>query len=84
MRERRHMLPVWFFIGILLSVYGAIILVTSLTEWARHTTATQAAVLARLHPGVWGGVVLLVVGGFYALRYRPRRSRGGDDGRDEK
>ncbi len=79
MRERRHMLPVWFFIGILLSVYGAIILVTSLSEWAHP----PAAVLSRLHPGVWGGVVLLVVGGFYALRYRPRGPRGGDDGRDE-
>lgn len=74
MRERRHMLPVWFFIGVLLSAYGAIILVTSVSDW-NHPSG---AVLARLHPGVWGGVVLLVVGGFYALRYRPRPPRGGD------
>lgn len=74
MRERRHMLPVWFFIGVLLTVYGAIILVTSVSDWSHPS----GAVLAGLHPGVWGGVVLLVVGGFYALRYRPRAPRKGE------
>jgi hypothetical protein len=69
MRERRHMLPVWFFIGLLLTAYGVIILVTSLTEWSHP----PAAVLARYHPGVWGGIVLLAIGGFYTLRFWPRR-----------
>jgi FtsH-binding integral membrane protein len=77
MRERRHMLPVWFFIGVLLTVYGAIILVTSVSDWNQPS----GAVLAGLHPGVWGGVVLLAVGGFYALRYRPRPPRKGEGGR---
>lgn len=71
MRERHHMLPVWFFIGLLLTIYGAIILVTSLMDWSHPSTA----ILARLHPGVWGGVVLLLVGGFYTLRYRPRSTQ---------
>lgn len=69
MRERKHMLPVWFFIGVLLFVYGIIILVTSLQEWSHP----PAVVLSNLHPGVWGGIILLVIGGFYVLRFRPRR-----------
>jgi FtsH-binding integral membrane protein len=69
MRERRHMLPVWFFIGLLLTAYGVIILITSLSEWSHP----PAVVLARYHPGVWEGVILLAIGGFYTIRFRPRR-----------
>ncbi len=72
MRERHHMLPVWFFIGLLLSAYGIIIFVTSLTDWSRPSSA----VLSRYHPGFWGGIVLLLVGGVYVLQFRPRRARG--------
>jgi hypothetical protein len=72
MRERHHMLPVWFFIGLLLTIYGFIILVTSLIDWSHPS----AAVLSQYRPGVWGGMVLLVIGGFYVLRFRPRRGGG--------
>lgn len=72
MRERHHMLPVWFFIGLLLSAYGIIIFVTSLTDWSRPSSA----VLSQYHPGFWGGIVLLLVGGVYVLQFRPRRARG--------
>lgn len=71
MRERQHMLPVWFFIGLLLFVYGVIILFTSIREWSHP----PAVVLSRYHPGVWGGVLLLLIGGFYVLHFRPRRKR---------
>jgi len=69
MRERHHMLPVWFFIGLLLTVYGIIILTTSLDAWSVPSTT----VLAQYHPGVWGGVVLLAVGGFYLFQFWPRK-----------
>lgn len=71
MRERHQMLPVWFFIGLLLSSYGIIILITAIKEWSHP----PAAVLSRYHPGVWGGIVLLLVGGSYLLRFWPRRER---------
>lgn len=65
----RQMLPVWFFIGVLLTVYGVVILVASLSDWA-HPAAT---VLAQYHPGVWAGGLLLLIGGFYTIRFRPGR-----------
>ena len=71
MTERRQMLPVWFFIGLLLTAYGVIILITALSEWSHP----PAVVLARYHPGIWGGVILLAIGGFYTIRFRPRRRR---------
>lgn len=67
MRHRSQMLPVWFFIGVLLVLYGIIIVWTGLAEW----THPPATVLSRYHPTFWGGLVLLVLGGFYAIRFRP-------------
>lgn len=71
MRERHHMLPVWFFIGLLLTAYGIIILATSLFAWSAPSTA----VLAQYHPGVWGGIALFVVGVFYLFHFWPRKRR---------
>ncbi len=69
-QHRHHrMLPVWFFIGVLLLVYGVIILLTSL----RSFDQTGAVVLANYHAGIWAGVVLILLGGIYTLKFRPRR-----------
>ena len=65
------MLPVWFFIGLLLTIYGFIILITALSEWSHP----PAVVLSSYHPGVWGGILLLAIGALYTLRFRPRRRR---------
>jgi len=65
------MLPVWFFIGILLALYGVIILATSIVDYSRPTTAA----LANYHPGIYGGVVLLLIGGAYTFWFWPGRRR---------
>lgn len=62
------MLPVWFFIGVLLTLYGVIILVTALSEMSHP----PAVVLAKYHAGIWGGILLILLGGFYTLRFQPR------------
>ncbi|MGH9616627.1 MAG: hypothetical protein ACRD28_07775 [Acidobacteriaceae bacterium] len=71
MGQNQSMLPVWFFVGVLLTIYGIITLVTALTELS-HPPAT---VLSQYHPGIWVGVVLILIGGFYTLRFRPGRDR---------
>jgi hypothetical protein len=65
------MLPVWFFIGALLLAYGLIILATALADWSHP----PAVVLADKRPAFWGGLLLIVLGGFYTFRFRPRRKR---------
>ena len=64
----RHMIPVWFFVGVLLSIYGALILASGLAEWSNP----PATVLAELHAPVWWGGLLLAVGLVYTIRFRPR------------
>lgn len=66
----RHIIPVWFFIGVLLLIYGVIITVSGLVEWSNP----PATVLAQIHAPVWWGAVLIAIGGIYVWKFYPRKS----------
>lgn len=66
-------ISIWFFIGVLLSVYGAMILGYGLLELSSGHTAN--VVLANLHAPVWWGALMLALGLFYGVRFRPGRNR---------
>ncbi len=66
-------IPIWFFIGVLLIVYGVLILGYGLYELTTGVTAN--VVLSNLHAPVWWGAIMLVLGLFYALRFRPGKER---------
>jgi hypothetical protein len=70
--HRPGMISIWFFIGALLLVYGVLILGAGLFELS--APAEHPVVLANLHAGIWWGALLIVLGGFYTVRFRPRRS----------
>jgi hypothetical protein len=70
MSDRRNMLPVWFFVGVILLIYGLIILGAGIYGLS-HPPAT---VLANLHPAIWWGIILTIVGGIYVYAYYPRKS----------
>lgn len=65
------MLSVWFFVGILLAIYGVIILSVAILNF--HHPAPVA--LAQYHPDLFGGILLLVVGGAYAYWFWPGRTK---------
>jgi hypothetical protein len=65
-------ISIWFFIGVLLAVYGAMIMGYGLFELATGHTAN--VVLANLHAPVWWGGLMLLLGLFYGLRFRPGRN----------
>jgi hypothetical protein len=71
MTKETHMLPVWFFIGVLLAIYGVIILVMAVLDFSQ----TSQAVLAEYHPGLYGGVLLILLGGFYTFWFWPGRRK---------
>lgn len=70
MSEKHHIIPVWFFVGVMLLAYGILILASGLAEWSNppHT------VLAELHAPVWWGAILTVIGAAYVLAFRPKKS----------
>jgi hypothetical protein len=68
MSEKHHIIPVWFFVGVMLLIYGILICVSGLSEWSNppHT------VLAELHAPVWWGGLLTIIGAGYVLVFRPK------------
>ena len=65
----RHFISIWFFIGLLLSIYGILILGAGIYGlW--HPPA-QPVVLANLHMGIWWGLLLMLLGGFYVYHFFP-------------
>jgi hypothetical protein len=69
MSEKHHIIPVWFFVGVLFLVYGVLILGSGLLEWP-HPPKT---VLSELHAPVWWGALLIILGGVYCTIFRPGR-----------
>ena len=62
-------ISIWFFIGVLLTVYGVMILGYGL--WELATGNISNVILANLHAPVWWGAIMLMLGIFYSLRFRP-------------
>ena len=69
MSEERHMIPVWFFVGLLLFIYGILIFISGLTEWS-HPPNT---VLSNLHAPVWWGAIMIAMGGLFIHLFRPKK-----------
>ncbi len=70
MSEGPRMIPVWFFVGIILLIYGVIVLATGIYELSNP----PPTVLANLHPALWWGGLLTVLGGLYVYIYMPKKS----------
>lgn len=62
-------IPIWFFIGALLTAYGVLILGAGIYGLSHPADV----VLDELHIGIWWGALLLVVGLFYVVRFYPRK-----------
>ena len=67
------MISIWFFIGISLLVNGALILAAGIYQVV-NPPVNPSVVLFQLHANVWWGAVLLVIGLFYCIYFRPRRA----------
>jgi hypothetical protein len=68
--SEKQIIPVWFFVGLLLFVYGCMILVSGLTEWSHPSSTT----LAELHAPVWWGGLLIILGAMYCILFRPGKN----------
>ncbi len=69
MSEDHHIIPVWFFIGVILLIYGLLIFVTGIMEFSNP----PPTVLSKLHPAVWWGALLTIIGTIYVYLFRPQK-----------
>lgn len=59
------MKSIWFFVGLLLAIMGAIISISAVYSLLRPPD--QIKIFSHLHPDLWWGVVMLVFGLFFAI-----------------
>ena len=67
-------LEIWFFCGILLLAYGLVLVATGI--WEYHNPPQNEVLLPflqPLHPTLWWGAAMTVLGAFYTVRFRPNR-----------
>ena len=80
--QSEHQIPIWFFIGGTLLIYGIIILGTGVYGLSHPSDvqihlkeSTPNASWGLLHPDIWWGGVLTLLGAFYTYRFHPWRSK---------
>jgi len=56
---------IWYFVGLLLAILGAIITFSAIYSLARPPA--QAKVLSHLHPDLWWGIFMLLFGLAFAF-----------------
>jgi hypothetical protein len=64
-------ISIWFFIGVLLTAYGILITATGFYELG--SPPANAPVLFNLHTSIWWGIILLVIGLIYFIRFFPEK-----------
>jgi hypothetical protein len=67
-------IPIWFFIGVLLLTYGAMILGYGVFEWTTGSYPPGVQ-LTNLHMPVWWGAVLAALGLLYTAKFRPGKEK---------
>jgi uncharacterized transporter YbjL len=67
-------ISIWFFIGILLFIYGIIITVANIFE-TLYNSFGRNVVLKSLHFGIWWGILLVILGLVYSIEFRPGKKK---------
>ena len=73
MTESSKRISIWFFIGMLLLVYGILICGTGVYEI--FVPPDRPVVLANLRPAIWWGGMLLLLGAYYCFHFAPGKSK---------
>ncbi len=72
-------IPIWFFIGVVLTVYGFLIFVSGIYGAINPPPEDARVALWNLHADIWWGAFLFVIGLVYSFKFPPRQGAGGID-----
>ena len=62
------MKPIWFFVGLILMIIGALILLSGLYQLI--SPPAVKTVLSETHPDIWWGAVMILFGGTMFMKTR--------------
>jgi hypothetical protein len=68
----REPISIWWFAGLLLLSYGIVIFITGVYELSHPLV--HPPVLSNLRAPIWWGALLAIVGFWYLIHFRPRKS----------
>jgi FtsH-binding integral membrane protein len=69
--ETKEMKPIWYFVGLMLSAMGAVVLIAGVANYL--SPPARQTILSQLHPELWWGVVMIAVGLlFFFLNRKPK------------
>jgi hypothetical protein len=71
--DSKREIPIWFFIGSLLTVYGVLILGTGIYNLI--SPPEHPVTLSWLHADIWWPLLLLLVGLIYTIKYWPFKAQ---------
>ena len=72
MTGQDNAISIWFFIGVLLLIYGALIAGVGVYELI--SPPASPVVLHEMRAPLWWGALLAAIGGVYAVVFRPGKS----------
>ena len=66
--EAPKMKPIWYFVGLVLLVMGALVLLAGVMDLV--SPSERKTILAELHPGIWWGGVMIAAGAIFYFKHR--------------
>ena len=73
MHESEKQIPIWFFIGVVLAVYGVLIFFSGIYSWVNPPPPEKMVMLWKLHSDVWWGALMVIFGTFYVVKFWPSK-----------
>jgi ascorbate-specific PTS system EIIC-type component UlaA len=68
MSDTVKMKSIWFFVALLLLTMGFLVFIAGLIEF--FFPSGRQTILANTYPGIWWGVIMLIVGAFFYWKNR--------------
>lgn len=68
MEQEKKMKPIWYFVGVMLSAMGLVVLLSGIVNYS--DPQVSKTVLSELHPALWWGAIMIVAGLIFLLANR--------------
>ena len=67
-------ISIWFFIGLILLIYGIIIFAAGIYELFNPSFGSDV-VLHQFHSSLWWGILLIIIGLIYLKKFKPGKAK---------
>lgn len=73
MHDNEKQIPIWFFIGVLLAIYGLLILCSGIYNLI--SPPEKPVAMSHLHADIWWSILLLILGSLYTIKFWPSKTQ---------